>query len=276
MTAAGAGEAAPAGALVRLGIRVHADRAEEALARLLPLLAGGAEERVVGGAVEYAVYAPEGELPPPEAVRALAGDTLLGTTTEPVRAGWERRFREFLRPVEVGGLVVRPPWSEGGPGDLVIDPGATFGAGGHPTTRLCLELLLGCEPGGGLCDWGAGSGVLAVAAARLGWDPVTAVELDPAARPVIEANAAANAVDVAAVTADLLAGSVPWAPTVTANLTAPLHERVAAGLERPPERLIASGMLDAHADAVAAAYRALGLRERERRTAGGWAALVLA
>jgi ribosomal protein L11 methyltransferase len=267
------------GRLVRLGIRVRADRAEAALADLLPVLGAGAEERAVGGAVEYAIYAPPGELPPLEALRAMAGDALLGTVEEPVPEGWERRHLEHLRPVRVGGLTVRAPWLDGEPGDLVIDPGATFGAGTHATTRLCLGLLLDAgtpTPPARLCDWGAGSGVLAVAAARLGWGPVTAVELDADALPVIAANAAANGVEVRALAADLRTEPAPWAPAVTANLTGPLHERVAAGLERPPQWLVAAGMLARDAEAVAAAYAPHGLRERERRTEGEWTALVLA
>lgn len=261
-------------ALVRLGIRVRADRAEPALAELLPLLPAGAEERELDGAVEYALYGPAGELPGADEIRALVGDALLGVSSEPVLDGWETRWHEFLRPVRAGDLVVRPPWVAGAPGDLLIDPGPCFGAGTHATTRLCLELLQDAVPGGPLCDWGAGTGVLAIAAARLGWGPVTAVEVDPAALPVIAGNAAANGVAVAARRLDLTAAPAPWAPTVTANLTRPLL--LAASVGRPPERLIASGMLVSEADEVVAAYARHGLRERERRTDGGWAAVVLA
>jgi ribosomal protein L11 methyltransferase len=262
--------------LVRLGIRVRAECAETALADLLPLLGEGAEEREVGGAVEYAVYLPPGELPPTDALRRLAGDALLGTVTEPVAEGWERRYLEFLQPSRIGALTIRPPWVEGREDDLIVDPQTTFGAGTHPTTRLTLELLLEAEPGGPLCDWGAGSGVVAIAAARLGWGPVTAVELDPAAEAVIEANAASNGVRVTTVIGDLLADPVPWAPTVTANLTGPLHGHVAARLERPPERLIAAGMLRRYADDVVAAYARCGLAEVSRREDGEWAAVMLA
>ena len=139
--------------IVRLGIRVRADRAEVALAGLFPILQAGAEEREVGGDVEYALYAPAGELPALEDIRALAGDALVDVVSEPVADGWERRWHEFLRPVQVGSLVVRAPWASGGPDDLVIDPGIYFGAGARPTTRMCLELLLGTQAGGALCDW---------------------------------------------------------------------------------------------------------------------------
>ena len=250
--------------MIRLGIRVRADRAETALADLLPLLAAGAEERAADGCVEYALYGPAAELPTREDVRRLAGDALVDVVSERVADGWERRWHEFLRPVRAGGLVVRPPWVEGAADDLVIDPGVFFGAGAHPTTRLCLELLQTLSPGGSLCDWGAGTGVLAVAAARLGWGPVTAVELDAAALPLIAANAGRNGV---AVTAH--AGDRPVAAgTVVANLPRPalLSAPIAA------ERVIASGMLAGEVDDVVAA---LGTREVKRRVDGEWAAVLL-
>jgi ribosomal protein L11 methyltransferase len=249
--------------IVRLGIRVRAERAELALADLLPLLAAGAEERRLdGGDVEFSLYAPAGELPRADEIRALAGDAVLGVVSEPVPDGWERRWHEYLRPVQVGSLVVRPPWVDGSAGDLVIDPGVYFGAGTHPTTRLCLELLQAIEPGGALCDWGAGTGVLAIAAARLGWDPVTAVEIEPGAP--IEANARRNGVEVTAVRGD----APTDAPTVVANLPRP----VLLTLARRPALLVASGFLAAEADEVIAA---LGMREVERRTDGEWGAVVL-
>jgi ribosomal protein L11 methyltransferase len=256
--------------IVRLGIRVRADRAELALADLLPLLRAGAEERSVDGDVEFSLYAPAGELPDVDAIRALAGDAVVDVVAEPVPDGWERRWHEFLRPVRVGSLVVRPPWVEGGADDLVIDPGVCFGAGTHPTTRLCLSLLQELEPGGALCDWGAGTGVLAIAAARLGWAPVTAVEVDPAAIAAIERNAAHNGVAVTAVRGDLTERA-PWAPIVVANLPRPALLGVT--IERRPERLIASGMLAGEVDEVVAA---LGMREVRRICEGDWAAVVLA
>jgi ribosomal protein L11 methyltransferase len=140
--------------LVRLGIRVRAERAETALADLLPLLGAGAEERRIGGSVEYSIYLPPGELPPPDAIRRLGGDAVLGTITEPVPEDWERRYLKHLRRIEVGSITIRPPWLDGEATDLVIDPGTAFGAGSHETTRLCLELLQAGEPGG-RCATGA-------------------------------------------------------------------------------------------------------------------------
>jgi ribosomal protein L11 methyltransferase len=260
--------------LVRLGIRVRAEQAEVTLANLLPLLGAGAEERDMGGSVEYAVYLPEGELPPPEAVRALGGDGVMGTVTEPVPEDWERRYLAHVPAVRAGALTVRPPWVAGDPGDLVIDPDVTFGAGTHESTRLSLELLQRIEPGGALCDWGAGSGVLSIAAARLGWGPVTALELDPRAGAVIEANARANGVEVEVrAPFDLLADDLPWAPTVLANLTPALLQGISARLERVPDRIVAAGLLARSADAVGATFAPL--RETGRATEGEWVALLL-
>lgn len=260
--------------LVRLGIRVRAEQAEVTLANLLPLLGAGAEERDMGGSVEYAVYLPEGELPPPEAVRALGGDGVMGTVTEPVPEDWERRYLAHVPAVRAGALTVRPPWVAGDPGDIVIDPDVTFGAGTHESTRLSLELLQRLEPGGALCDWGAGSGVLAITAARLGFSPVTALELDPRAGAVIEANARANGVEVEVrAPFDLLADDLPWAPTVLANLTPALLRGVSDRLGRVPDRIVAAGLLAPSAGAVAAAFPPL--RETGRATEGEWVALLL-
>jgi ribosomal protein L11 methyltransferase len=270
--------------LVRLGIRVRREDAELALAALLPVLQHGAEETEPdAGTVEYALYAPGAELPSDETIRALAGDALVGVERSDVPDGWQRRWHEHLEPVEVasGGrrLRVRPPWEPaGGEQDvleIVIDPGELFGAGTHATTQLCLELLLELEPAGALCDWGAGSGILAIAAARLGFTPVAAVELAASGPEAIRRNAAANGVAVNAVRADLTAAEPPWAPTVTANLTLDVLQAIAPRLGRPPERLVASGVLAERAGEVAEAFSRHGLAEAERRVRAGWAAVLL-
>jgi ribosomal protein L11 methyltransferase len=180
-----------------------------------------------------------------------------------------------------GALTVRPPWEEPGstPVDLVIDPGQAFGTGAHATTRLCLELMLRLAPGGAFLDLGCGSGVLAVAAARLGWAPVLAVDNDPASVEAAGLNARVNGAAVEVAQMDLRSDPVPYAPTVAANLLAPLLLAWAARMqhaERLPERAIAGGLLVHEADAVAAAFAALGLNELERRVGGEWAALLLA
>jgi ribosomal protein L11 methyltransferase len=273
------------GRLVRLGIRVRREQAEPALAALLAVLQHGAEETEPDAAtVEYALYAPPGELPSEETIRELAGDALVELTRSEVPEEWERRWHEHLEPVEVasGGrrLRVRPPWQPaGGEQDvleIVLDPGELFGAGTHATTQLCLELLLELDPSGGLCDWGAGSGILAIAAARLGFAPVDGVELAEDGQEAIRRNAAANGVAVNAVRSDLTAAPAPWAPTVTANLTLDVLQEIAAGpLERPPERMIASGVRADRAGEVAQVFARHGLAEAERRVRADWAAVLL-
>ncbi len=111
------------------------------------------------------------------------GDALVDVVTTEVRDDWEERWRHWHRPLDVGPLRVRPPWEPARDGalDVVIDPGQAFGTGAHPSTRLTLELLLEVPAEGALADWGCGSGVLAIAAARLGFAPVLACDDEEAA-----------------------------------------------------------------------------------------------
>ena len=127
----------------------------------------------------------------------------------------------------------------------MIDPAQAFGTGAHPTTRLSLELLLALEPAGPLADLGCGSGVLAIAAARLGFAPVTAFDNEPAAIEATRENARANAIRLERVERiDLREQPAPWAPTTTANLVRPLLLRLAELNQRRPERMIVSGLLE--------------------------------
>ena len=274
--------------MIRLGVRVAREHADLVLAELLALVPGGVEERDVSAAVvEYGVYGAEGELPALPALEAAAGPALVAITTEEVADDWADRWRAFHSPVEIGGrLLVRPPWSPRAGGDavtdvidVVIDPGQAFGTGAHPTTKLCLELLLELEPEGAFMDLGCGSGVLAIAAARLGWSPLEGVDFDPLSVTATLDNAEVNGVDVAAHRFDVLRdGPAPSAPTVAANLLRPLLLALArAGFQDPPPRsVVASGLLRREADEVARALTArTGLPERARREEGDWAALLL-
>jgi ribosomal protein L11 methyltransferase len=158
--------------------------------------------------------------------------------------------------------------------DLVIDPGQAFGTGAHATTRLSLELLLKLSHGGSFADLGCGSGVLAIAAARLGFAPVTAVDNEEAALEATRANAAANGVSLERVERlDLRTERPPAAETVAANLMRPLLLRLAGLMEERPRALILSGLLDEEADEVAAAFAPL--EERRRLSSQGWSALLL-
>jgi ribosomal protein L11 methyltransferase len=249
------------------------------LAELLVLAPAGVEQVDGDGFVEYAVYGAPGELPELPEGQAEVGGTRVWVTGEEVPEDWEERWKRFHAPVLVGERVwVRPPWDEPakrpGVADLVIDPGQAFGTGAHPTTRLCLELLLELEPPGSLADLGCGSGVLAIAAAKLGFGPVVAVDSDRGALDATRDNALANGVALERLERwNLRDQPPPNADVVTANLMRPLLLRVAELVDEPPRALVASGLLDHEADEVAVAFA--GLRETRRLSDQGWTALLL-
>ncbi len=269
--------------MIRLALRVDRAHAEIALAELLELAPGGVEEVDLGqDGVEYAVYGPPGELPVLPDLEAAVGGALIEVTTRELPDDWSERWKDFHRPLVLGErLAVRPPWEQplGTDVELVIDPAQAFGTGAHATTRLCLELLLALADAGPargpLLDLGCGSGVLAIAAAQLGFEPVTAVDFDPLSVEATVANAAVNGVALDTARCDLRSDPVPAAPTVLANLLRPLLLDYARVLHEPPRTLIASGLLAHEADEIAAAFAPLGLREQDRRERGEWAALLL-
>ena len=279
------------------------------LAELLELAPGGVEQVDAPGGregvVESAVYGARGELPDLGALDAAAGDAAVEVDSREVPDDWAERWKRFYFPVLIAGrLYVRPPWEEpahrGGLEEVVIDPGGAFGTGTHPTTRMCLELLLeahgaSCrrlvEPGlsrspagalagrrpGAFTDLGCGSGVLAIAAAKLGFDPVLAVDADRAAVDETDRNARANGVLLEVRRVDLRRDPVPPGDVAAANLTARLCREVVRGWGERAERpgiAILSGLLREQADDVAAALADAGLAQRRRLVAGDWAAIL--
>ena len=265
--------------MIRLAVRVRRSDAEVVLAQLLELAPNGVEESEEDDVVEYAVYGAPGELPALPAVRAAAGEALVEVETTEISDDWFDGWKRFHEPVLVGGrLHVRPPWIESarkaGVEEIVIDPGQAFGTGSHATTRMCLELLLTLAPGGSLADLGCGSGVLAIAAAKLGWSPVRAVDFEVASVEAARANARVNGVSLEVARADLRREAPPAADTVVANLLRSLLLELPARMAAsPPRALIASGLLRTEADEAAAAFAAIGLAERTRLESGDWAAL---
>ncbi len=266
--------------MIRLALRVRRADAELVLAELLELAPNGVEETEEGDVVEFAVYGAPGELPALHALRAAAGEAFVEVETADIPDDWYDGWREFHRPVVVGErLLVRPPWEaarDDGLIDVVIDPGMAFGTGAHATTRMCLELMLALPSGGPFADLGCGSAVLGIAAAKLGWAPVVALDHEAAAVEAAAANAAANSVAIEARRWDLRRDAVPAAPTVVANLLRPLLLELARRIEAPPRHLVAGGLLVEQADEIAAAFAARGMDERERRVDGEWTALLLA
>jgi ribosomal protein L11 methyltransferase len=244
---------------------VPGEEAEEiARAAVLEVFADGVEERrAAAGGLELAVYCADRPASLPE----VAGTW----SEEAVADGWEDGWRAFHTGRTVGGrLWVGPPWVEPPAGlpAVVIDPGQAFGTGSHATTLLCLELLLEQAPGPAL-DLGCGSGVLALAAARLGHAPVLACDDDPIAVEVATENAARNGCAIQVWQCDALYDELPkgiglW----IANLQlAPLQE-LAWRPDLPP-RLIVSGLLAGEVFAVP------GYRIAERRILDGWEGLLL-
>jgi ribosomal protein L11 methyltransferase len=224
--------------------------------------------------VEYAVYGAPGELPAFPDGEADVGGVRVRVRGDRVPDDWADRWRAFHQPVLVRERIwVRPPWADPRPDaiDVVIDPGQAFGTGAHPTTKLSLELMLELEPDGSFADLGCGSGVLAIAAAKLGFGPVEAVDNERAAVEATRDNAASNGVELERVERlDLRKQDPPAARTVAANLVRPLLLELAGRIEA--ESLILSGLLEQEADEVAAAF---GGREQARLVEGGWAALLL-
>jgi ribosomal protein L11 methyltransferase len=295
--------------VIRLAIRVAGAQAELVLAELLELAPAGVEEvRGEGGTVEYAVYGAPGELPQLPDVRAVAGDALVEISTTEVSDDWDERWKQFHRPVLIEAppqaaakgqrlvsLRVRPPWeaaSAPGPAairEIVIDPGQAFGTGAHASTRMCLELLLELaanEPARPpVIDVGTGSGVLAIAAAVLGFRPVIGLDHEQESVDAARENAAVNGVEIEARRFDLRREALPrlddgdvsgQPPVLLANLLRPLLLELAASISTAPAHLIASGLLRAEVDEVAGAFTdRVGLRERERRVSGEWAAVRL-
>lgn len=285
--------------MIRLAIRCRAEHAELALAQLMELAPTGVEEVRDGDIVEYAVYGPPGEVPELPDLRAAVGDDLVEVTTSEVADDWHERWKQFHGPVLTGDddrgyVLLRPTWEavpaaiaelpDSAPvAEVELDPGQAFGTGSHPTTRLCIDLLLDVQSDGEreLVDLGCGSGVLAIVAGKLGFGPLRCYDFDPLCVEATDENAQRNGVQLIVERADLRDGLPPVAPVVLANLLRPLLLEVAAKLAAAPdadavETMILSGLLDEEADEIAAAYGELGLNERRRVSDGGWTALLLA
>jgi ribosomal protein L11 methyltransferase len=201
---------------------------------MLDVAPAGFEELNLPAGIELAAYADDDA-----SLDALLA-TFADATVTLVEVGWEDRWRSFHRPVRAGGVWIRPPW-EPVPDDavaVVIDPGRAFGTGGHPTTRASLELIA-AQPCGSLLDVGCGSGVLAIAAAKLGFSPVYAIDDDPIAIEATVQNAATNDVEIAASIADATTARLPTTDVVVMNILLPVVEALVERMQS--SRLITSG-----------------------------------
>ena len=245
--------------LRRVSVAVPDARAEQARAVMLELIPEGFEEHEGDGTHELAAYTnAAGE----ERIWQAFGGAASVTDVD---ENWEERWRQFHRPQRVGSLWIGPPWE---PPDedaiaVVIDPGRAFGTGGHATTRLCLRLLE-AEERGSVLDIGCGSGVLSIAAAKLGFAPVLGIDFDPQAVEATERNAAENGVELEVRLGDLRDLELPDTELVLANIAADAVVALGARLRSP--RAITSGYLVSDEPELA------GYRLERRVQLDGWAA----
>jgi ribosomal protein L11 methyltransferase len=223
---------------------------------MLELFPEGFEEVDRPQGVELAAYTDAaGE----ERVWAFFG----GARAADVEGGWEDKWRAFHRPARVGRLWIGPPWEDVPAGLLavVIDPGRAFGTGSHPTTQLCLQALQELEPQP-LLDVGCGSGVLSIAAALLGFDPVIGVDVEEPSIAATLENAAANGVvvDARLVGAD---ERLPGAPLAVANISLESVQALPPRLDA--RTLVTSGYFASERPELA------GYAHLRRSTLDGWA-----
>jgi len=200
---------------------------------------------------------------------------------------WVRASQAQFDPIEVGDrLLITPSWhleaqaggehatdTASGRKVIVLDPGLAFGTGSHPTTRMCLQWLSEHLPAGArVIDYGCGSGILAIAAARLGAATVIGVDIDPQAVASAAANARVNRVDIDV--RDTREIAPEPADVVLANILASPLKVLApmlTALVRPGGRLVLAGLLDRQADEVASAYPEFDVRSYA--SLDGWTCL---
>lgn len=307
------GDAPPPGdTWIELSLRLPAADAEIVADVLAALAPGGASidapfrniepERfgleLTGDEATVRAFFP-GPLPKAErrAIRRRLAALPLGTPLPRLRysevdeSDWAEEWKRFYHPMRVGRLLVQPSWEEArdtGPDDLVItlDPGRAFGTGQHETTRLCLAALDRLvRSGDAVLDVGTGSGILALAAARLGSSRVDALDTDPVAVAATRENAGRNGLAESIEVAEGSLGAAwPWQrearggyDVVVMNIALVVVTELlpdAAAALWPGGALVASGFLAEAAPEVAEAARAAGLREVSSELDGEWGVVV--
>lgn len=223
-------------------------------------------------------------------IRRLTGNsqmdfgTLILSSSAVADEDWAENWKKYYKPMRVGKrLVIKPSWEEYAelPGDLLIhmDPGMAFGTGTHETTRLCLEMIESHYKGGAALDIGTGSGILAIALARLGSRSVLAVDIDPVAVKAANGNIALNGLSdtVRAVAGNLLDQAAGEYAFITANILADVIIRLSEPLRSlmaPGASFLASGIIRDRAADVLAVYAKAGYHLVERREMGEWVAFL--
>ncbi len=276
-----------------LTAEVPAGDADEASALLFDAGASGVEEREAGLAPMPGARQPAAGhvllvafFEVREAALGAARDLGLPAAVERVEArDWGEEWKKGLAPMTVGRVFLRPSWIEtpppAGAVEVVLDPGMAFGTGNHPTTALCLGALddfLAHHPGADVLDVGTGSGLLAIAARKLGAGRVVATDNDPVALAVAGENAARNraALELTAVAPARVEGSFGLVvANILANVLVDLAPELSSRLG-PGGELVLAGILVGQEDEVRGAFARQGLADLPPRRQGEWSMLRFA
>jgi ribosomal protein L11 methyltransferase len=275
--ASSTGSDTPSADLTKVTVTASLHDADEVMAGACAVVGSGCAERSVPQGMAFDFWVAPGRAE--QAVARLRElPQAVEVTTAAEGSEWREAMRTFHQPIEVAGrLRVRPPWQPPVAGllDVVIDPGMAFGTGQHATTRTCLEFLVDLPPGP-LVDIGCGSGVLAIAARRLGHDPVWAVDFDPLCVQATLANARVNGVALTVAERTIGRDPLPAALTVMANLTATVLGMLAEAMAgAPPQRAVFSGLRPDEVEPTLARWASTGLRLRDRRDDDGWSTILV-
>ena len=198
---------------------------------------------------------------------------------------WANAWKKYFKPLHIGKhLVIKPGWElyTAQPGELILelDPGMAFGTGGHPTTRLCLEALEErVTPGMRVADIGTGSGILSIAAARLGAREVIATDIDALPRRIARENIARNSLEetVRILEMDDFGGAAHECDLIVANIVANTIVELAPVIAprlNPDGIFIASGIVEEHHDLVRDALAGVGMIHLETKREDIWVCLV--
>jgi ribosomal protein L11 methyltransferase len=262
----------------RVSFRIPEAAREDVLDGVLPLLPSGIVERPAGeGFSRLSSFG--AALPAAEALRAASPVPLEELEYEDVPADWrERRLLFGGGAVLISNrLVVRSPFDPPAPEqvmEVVVERGNSgFGTGSHPTTQMCLGLLLELEPEGGAVDFGCGVGTLAIAAAKLGWSPVSGLDREGPAIEVARANAERNGVRADFAHADVGTAALPIRELLLANAPPPVHHALVAAITPQVRHVIVSGIVEGEMDDVRRAYAAVGLHAQQGMAADSWIAM---
>jgi ribosomal protein L11 methyltransferase len=255
-------------------VRARLRDLDEVLDRVLPIVPGGAHQAPAGeGEVELRMRGPE--LPPVAEIASALASLTDAVSEHDVSDDWRERRLGDYRAAPIGGRRgVPPPGGRPPPGGhhaVVLAEGGAFGEGTHPTTQGCVELLLDLQPAGSFADLGCGTGVLAIVAATLGWNPVIALDAQTSSVEVARENARRNGVNVGASAADLLAEAPPAADGFAANVPPLVHRAIATGWgERAPAVGLVSGFGPDQREEVLDEYALCGLRPSRQLERFGW------